>query len=248
MADQNKISYIIVTVSSNEKSEEKFTGYFLAVKPIETRMASKNPDKYVWLSSKGQIFILHPDFYSIKLIEIARHTAIKKTSTTTYSSGDNLHAINKLEELYEELKKADAVDKDGLIDMSKFDSADTKISNGFQTDKKASTTQKSNTQLSTLYNNKTGTKKDQDTVSTSIIKRTTRYNAAEAIEKMAEKIKKLQEGEYENDFLNKQLKKLSAKVEADESNTSKADKGSEDDDLDDDVWNHYMHNNPAFMM
>lgn len=197
-----ELKYAVVELSMMKNPNVTIVGLFLAIRPIvetDTPLVDKS-EKFVWLLKDDHVHMLSTKHYKIGSIEIGLGKDAKMHKITAYQQR---LSIDRLEAILYTLKHQERVDDNGLIDISTYSdipgalkklvgsaSTFTEIARKPVISTVASTTSKA----ATGYTPVTRAKK---VVSTTVIKRTTKYRIYDAIEKMRVKTQDIRDNKYE---------------------------------------------------
>ena len=223
------IKYVIVTMSLKDDKEHKIKGLFLGYKPLvesHTQLVS-NDEYFVWLHRGDNVYMLNVEHYDILTTEIKAVNSI-----TQYSTNTQADSISRVEAIHKALAEDKRVLATGLIDIITYE-----ITDKMQKDL-GSVIEKKNASIQTpLYghNNRSGAANyspayKQKEVSTSIIKRSTKYPTAAAIDRMSAKIEEIQKGKYKPPELD------AIPADKEKAEDVKKSKGMSKDDLYDDYY------------
>ena len=197
------IKHVIVTVCLRDNKADKLKGLFLGYRPLvesHTQLVS-NDEYFIWLYRGENVYMLNVDHYDVYSIEVkAGHI------TTQYSTASQEVSIGKLKMIHESFIENKRALATGLIDISTYD-----ITEKIQKELGKST-EKTESKNTSLYgNNKTrnynnynnhsssvnyGTSYKRKEVSTTTMKRSTKYPISAAIERMKAKVAEIRSGEY----------------------------------------------------
>lgn len=193
------IKYVIVTMCLKDDQTHKIKGLFLGYKPLveaNTQLVS-NDEYFVWIHKGENVYMLNADYYNVLSIEIKVDHEV-----TQYSPSTQAVSIDRLKLLHESLTENGRTTITGLIDIGTY-----KITDKIQKELNEDNEKKTASSIKTSYVNKPYTPNRSGAVnystykkkeiSTSTIKRTTKYPTLSAIEKMKAKIKELKDGKYE---------------------------------------------------
>lgn len=196
------IKYVIVTMCLKDDKTHKIKGLFLGYKPLvesHTQLVA-NDEYFIWIHKGDNVYMLNVDHYNVMSTEIkAGH------ELTQYSTNAQDDSISRLKLLYESFTENKRVTATGLIDISTYDITEKmqrELSKGDEKKEGSSSTGSlyGNGGVQN-YNNRSGAANysppyKRKEVSTSIIKRNTKYPISAAIEKMRAKMEEIKKGEY----------------------------------------------------
>lgn len=197
------IKHVIVTLCLRDDKAHKIKGLFLGYKPLveaHTQLVS-NDEYFVWVYRGENVYMLNADHYDVHSIEVKAGNI-----TTQYTTASQDVSIAKLKKIYESLIENKRTIATGLIDISTYDITEKiKKELGTNTDNASSksTSLYGNTKS---YNNRSssvnyGTPYKRKEVSTTTIKRSTKYPISTAIERMKAKVEEIKKGEYKSPAL-----------------------------------------------
>jgi hypothetical protein len=222
------IKHVIVTVHLKDDKANKIKGLFLGYRPLvesNTQLVS-NDEYFIWIYKGENVYMLNVDHYDVYTIEIkAGHI------TTQYSTASQEIGIGKLKIIYESLIENKRTIATGLIDISTYDITE-KIKKDLGTKTDSTSSKDASLYGNTKsYNNRSkavnySTPYKRKEVSTTTMKRSTRYPISTAIEKMKAKIEEIKNDEYKSPVL--------AVIPADKEKSEDAKKSKgviKDDDL-----------------
>jgi hypothetical protein len=232
------IKHVIVTVCLKNDKSDKIKGLFLGYRPLvesHTQLVS-NDEYFVWLYKGENVYMLNTDHYEVCSTEVKAGQQI-----TQYSTILQIDSIARLKLIHEAFIKNKRTLGTGLIDISTYDITE-RIRRELGTGTKS--TDSKDTSLygnkHPLYNNRSSSvnysassyKKRE--VTTTTLKRSTKYPISTAIEKMKAKIEEIKKGEYKSPVL--------AAIPADKEKAEDAKKSKgviKDDDLYEDYYSNF---------
>jgi hypothetical protein len=204
------IKYAVVEATAKADKGLKITGYFLGIRNLVTankgQLVNKD-DLFLWLMKGETVQILNLEHYDIHSLDISL-----QGSSTKYSVYNQEICIQRLEAIQKAMKAYDMMRPNGLIDTDKFTGVSTTVKNAVEDDVKTKRSSVTNpvarsgynpTNYNSGYNPNsyhtgschTHTYKKKE-ISTAVIKRTSKYPIASAIEKMRLKIESIKDGTY----------------------------------------------------
>lgn len=208
--DLKEIDYVIVSASLKKDKNVKVAGLLFGYRPLvkaDTQIVSQH-EIFLWLIKGDEVHILNSLHYNIDYIQIA-HVGGSPTSYSTIN--DEINA-RRLTAIMEALQKQNKTDENSLVDLSKYGKLPKRLEE--EVSKPSFVTSSSESKSASRsggqvydddYNgpytgygagqNYSYTKKKE--VSTSVIKRTTKYPISSAIDRMKEKVEQLRQGTYE---------------------------------------------------
>jgi len=198
------ICYVEVELESLSEDKSIVRGLFLGVQPLvgtSTQLVSKD-ELFLWVARGDQINTCNLYSFKINSIEIAYKVVINGTTFVDRFSDlqqkDYLEQLDVVTKLMEEENK---VIGDGLIDVEFYNEvpADLKKSVSVHTESKAGAHTPPASRHACGYKGTagTGTTYYKKEVSTTAIKRTTKYPITSAVEQMKAKVQAIREGSYE---------------------------------------------------
>lgn len=232
--DIKGLEYVLIEVSLKKDSTNKMRGLFIGIQPMvesHTQLVSKD-ENFFWLYREDSLYMYNLSHYQVNVIEIG-----KPNQMSSYTAGgtDQANYIERLRSIQAVHAKLGKVLKSGLIDADEYSppekilktlKADTTTdTGGNHTPHDYSPAGNYSGYRGAAYNRPAGNYYKKKEVTTSLIKRTTRYSVSKAIDKMKAKVEELRKGTYEAPKL---------KVLEDPKKEGEADKKSVDKDEDDD--------------
>lgn len=233
------VEYVIVTMCLKDDRAHKIKGLFLGYKPLvesHTQLVS-NDEYFVWLYKDKNVYMLNVDHYDIHIT-----TKPKIDHVMLHYSADA-----QLKLIYEFFIKNGKTLTTGLIDINTYNITEELQKEIDEGNKKANVS-------SPLYNNNTTRDNNRSSavnyshvykkkeVSTSIIKRSTKYPISVAIEKMKIKVEEIRGGKYKSPAL------LPIPADKEKEEDVKKSKGvTKDDDLYEDYYANCGYNRYGMM-
>lgn len=197
--DLGNLKYVIIEVELHRQSADKIVGYFMGYRPLahENLAIASKDEMFLWLSKGEHIHLISLEHYKLSIIRVG--TGVVNTRILCTDSWAKASIVAELYEIVEELKKRNWVDETGLIDVNKY----TDVSRALKEEVEG--INYAPQQQQPVYgHNRSGAQYSGSTVlypkkevHTSTLKRTSKYNASEAIDAMKAKVQAIRDGKYE---------------------------------------------------
>lgn len=206
--DLRHLCYVEVKLESFNDSNSIVSGLFVGVQPLvgtTTQLVSAD-EMFVWLSRGDQINACNLYSYKIKSIEIGYKVAANAVSTKVERIDDmnQTEFLAQLDEILTAMEKKDAIITDGLIDVDAYvdipaslKRAESESSASSSVGSTGAGTSRGVAGTGSSYSRGTTTTYEKKEVSTTSIKRTTKYPITSAAGQMQAKIQALRDGTYE---------------------------------------------------
>ena len=196
--DLENIKYVIVEVQLNRQSTEKLIGYFMGYRALaqeNTAIASKH-EMFLWLNKGDQIHLVSLDHY--KLVNIRMSTGVASTRILCTDAWTSGAIVAELIAIADELKKRGWSDDTGLIDTSKYTDVSKVLKEEVEGNEQAVARPiYGHNRSGASYEGGSTASYPKKEVHTSTIKRTSKYDAAAAIEAMKAKVQAIRDGKYD---------------------------------------------------
>jgi len=243
--DLENICYVDVGLQALDDDKTIVNGLFLGIRPlveVNTHLVSKD-EVFVWLAQGDQVQTCNLFSYKISYIEVGYKISSVAVNIRT-AKFDDLSQPKYREQLNEivgAMKKANRIIGDDLIDTNTYTNIPSHIKHAsFSSTAQAASSQSSKSKTCGYRGTShaaSGYKSAVKTISTTVIKRTTKYPITSAVGQLKAKIQALRDGIYEPPEINEPVER-----EVDEKNSNgdkSADTESANFDDDDYMLAHY---------
>jgi len=207
--DQKKLDelkYVTVELSMNKNKDTKILGLFLALRQLvakDTDLVRKD-ETFVWIQKGKHVHILNLDYYSLETLELGYGPKDSVASMRKWTKLDKEETMGWLNLIVAAMKKQKRAEESGLIDTTTYGGLPGALAKEVTSDSLYKSTVRtstatSKTTTSTTTKSSAGytpVKKVKKVVSTSAIKRTTKYTISGAVEKMRIKVQQIRDSEY----------------------------------------------------
>jgi hypothetical protein len=210
MEQHKGIKYVIVTAHMKGETKLDTQGYLVAYKTLVEKEFEvvKTTDMFIQLFRKGSIHMFNTKYYYISELQIASGDSVLISSLNTFNDTveEQTDAINKIMEVIESLKSEGYLKYNDFIDYEKYSDVPAKLKEDIDASNRTILPKSSGgyTPPNNIYGNSANNWQSatsyvapvRKVVSTIMMKRTTTYDVAKALEAMAAKIKEMQAGTY----------------------------------------------------
>jgi len=189
------VKYVVAEVVLKTDSTNKTRGLFLGCQPMvkaNTQLVSSD-EEFVWLYRDNNVYMLNVDHYNIHVLEILEEGSITSVHTVGDNHEEYMQRIRLIHKVFTDNNK---VLKSGLIDVDQYTVPAKVMESLGKVDIKPVTKPMATCSYGATgsYSKSVYTSKEP---STFVMKRTSKYSATNAIDKMAAKVEEVRAGKYQ---------------------------------------------------